>query len=162
MEHFRFYPWSNDEKSFINKAEEAGIPLDSISRAVEPFAKATAQRLPVQAVSEKDVRTILKHRRRRDEFFDGGLFADPAWDILLELYAAALGQLRVSTGSVCAGASVPATTALRWIKVLEAKDLIERKGDPLDGRRQYLSLSATALDALKNYFNALPVETRLI
>lgn len=162
MEHFRFYPWSNDEDSFISKAKEAGIPLDSTSRSVEPFARANAQWLPVQAVSEKDVRTILKHRRRRDEFFGGELFADPAWDILLEMYAAELGQLRVSTKNVCIGASVPATTALRWIKGMEAKNLIEREGDPLDGRRQYLSLSATALDALTDYFNTIPAETQLI
>lgn len=162
MNHIRFYPWpSCDDNSLINKADGADQPLVYAGRAVEPGSTAIASTLRAP-VSEKHIRTILQHRRRRDQFFEGELFADPAWDILLELYAAALGQLRKSTGSVCMGAAVPATTALRWIKMLEDRNLVERTGDPLDGRRNYLSLSEGAFDALTSYFNEIPGETRLI
>jgi hypothetical protein len=34
------------------------------------------------------VRRILQHRQARAKFFDGELFADPAWDMLLDLTAA--------------------------------------------------------------------------
>jgi DNA-binding MarR family transcriptional regulator len=103
------------------------------------------------------VRSILKARRMRGEFFEASLFADPAWDILLELYSAELEQQRVSVGSLCIGAAVPATTALRWITLLETRGLIRRTADPRDGRRYFVSLSDSAATALERYFAAVPL-----
>ena len=102
------------------------------------------------------VRDVLKYRRRRAKFFKGDLFADPAWDILLELYAAELGQRRMSVSSLCLGAAVPGTTALRWIKTLERMGLICRANDPMDGRRVFLSLSSEAVSAMDGYFATVP------
>jgi len=61
------------------------------------------------------VRTIIRHRQLRAKFFDAGLFADPAWDILLDLTAARAEHARVSVTSLCSASGVPPTTALRWI-----------------------------------------------
>ena len=108
------------------------------------------------------MRTLLKLRRNRDKIFGGELFADPAWDILLELYAAELGQFRVSVTNLCLGAAVPATTALRWISSLQKKRMIERRSDPMDGRRVFVFLSATGRDAMCRYFKSVPVGTALI
>jgi hypothetical protein len=38
----------------------------------------------------RHLREVIKTRRMRDHYFDPGLFADPAWDILLDLLAARL------------------------------------------------------------------------
>src|SRR5437762_3206264 len=58
-------------------------------------------KLPIIA----QVRAILRARRSRDRFFDASLFADPAWDMLLELYLAELlGERRLSVGSLCQSA----------------------------------------------------------
>lgn len=108
-----------------------------------------------RAMTEHGIRAIVNRRRARDHFFGGDLFADPAWDILLELYAAILGQRRVSVSNVCMASSVPATTALRWISHLESKDLVLRKPDPLDGRRVFLSLSESGIAAMEAYFGAV-------
>jgi DNA-binding MarR family transcriptional regulator len=105
---------------------------------------------------------MLKLRRHRDRFFAGELFADPAWDILLELYAAALAQFRVSVSNLCIAAAVPPTTALRWIKQLEEGGIIERRSDPTDGRRQFLMLSDEALHSMNAYFRTVPVGASLI
>jgi DNA-binding MarR family transcriptional regulator len=102
------------------------------------------------------VHAILRARRLRDRFFDEDLFADPAWDILLELYAAHLKCCRTSVSSLCIGAAVPATTALRWIKALERRALIVRTADPADGRRVFVALSAIALTAMDSLFRATP------
>lgn len=98
------------------------------------------------------VRKVLRARRRRYQFFSEELFADPAWDILLELYAAQLAQRRISVGAVCVGAAVPGTTALRWISALEKRGLVARHDDPYDGRRVYLRLTATGLCSMDGYF----------
>jgi len=101
------------------------------------------------------VRSIIRARRLRDQFFRGGLFADPAWDMLLDLMAARLEENRVAVSSLCIAAAVPATTALRWIKALTDRGLFVRSADPQDGRRVYIELSDDAARALTAYLRAV-------
>ena len=104
-------------------------------------------------VSVESVRAIIRARRLRDRYFDSELFADPAWDMMLDLLEGELSHRRVAVSSLCVGAAVPPTTALRWIKTLVEKGLFVRRNDPLDGRRVYVQLSAGASLALRRYFN---------
>jgi hypothetical protein len=101
------------------------------------------------------VRSIIRARRMRDQYFKGELFADPAFDMLLDLYAARLEGSRVAVSSLCIAASVPATTALRWIKGLSDKGLFVRQADPQDGRRVYIGLSDEAARAMGRYLAAV-------
>lgn len=137
MEHSKFYsPLPFDDK-MVGCPNEPSERLKWALHIVDQVRSVPVSRMPNQTVSETGVRAMLKMRRLRDQFFDGELFADPAWDMLLELYAAELGQQRISTGRLCVAAAVPTTTALRWISTLENKGLVERKADPFDGRRFY-------------------------
>lgn len=113
-------------------------------------------------VSERHIEKLLRLRRKRDQFFGTSLFADPAWDILLELYAAELGQRRMWVGSLGVGAAVPATTALRWMKILESKGLISRSPDHMDGRRVFVALTAAGIRAMEQFFGSVPAEALLI
>jgi hypothetical protein len=54
-------------------------------------------------------------RRKRAEFVPSALLAEPAWDILLDLYIRQAQGKRTTVSSACVGAIVPATTALRWL-----------------------------------------------
>jgi hypothetical protein len=99
---------------------------------------------------------LMSDRRRRADHFPADLFADPAWDILLDLALAAARQASLSVTDVCAGAGVPQTTALRYINLLEGRGLIERAADPLDRRRFWLSLTPTALLAMQAYLTGKP------
>jgi hypothetical protein len=107
------------------------------------------------AMSAPQIRAIIRARRMRDQFFRGELFADPAWDMLLDLMAARLEQGRVAVSSLCIAAAVPATTALRWIKALTDRGLFVRSADPRDGRRVYIELSDEAARALNAYLRAI-------
>ena len=91
----------------------------------------------------------------RDQYFRGEIFADPAFDMLLDLYAARLEGRQVAVSSLCIAAAVPATTALRWIKQLTDRGLFARKADPQDGRRIYIGLSDAAANAMANYLTAV-------
>ena len=113
---------------------------------------------PCDLPDSKTIRNILCARARRASFFSAKLFADPAWDMLLELYAAELDQVRLSVGSLCIGSGVPDTTGLRWIGVLEQEGLIERRGDPFDRRRIYIELTASGSSAMTAYFQTPPFE----
>jgi len=93
-------------------------------------------------------RDYLKFRRMRDQAFPPNLFADPAWDILLDLFACAHESREVSISSACIAANVPFTTALRYVKLLDQAGLIERRDDEGDRRRQLLRLTPEATSRL--------------
>lgn len=101
------------------------------------------------------IRGAIKARRMRDQFFEPALFADPAWDMLLDLFAARLEHARVSVSSLCIAAAVPPTTALRWISTLSEAGLIEREADPLDKRRAFIALSEEASAGMRGYVAAV-------
>ena len=71
------------------------------------------------------VRRIIRQRQLRARFFEGDLFADPAWDMLLDLTAARAEHTRVSITSLCIASGVPPTTALRWIGQMTDAGLLE-------------------------------------
>jgi len=102
-------------------------------------------------VSASDVMSIIRARRLRARYFSEELFADPAWDILLDLFHAELAQQRVTVSCLCMAAAVPATTALRWLTSMVKKGLVIRQPDPLDGRRVFVELSPDASGAMHRY-----------
>jgi hypothetical protein len=101
------------------------------------------------------VRQIIRQRQLRGQVFDGELFADPAWDILLDLTAARAEHTRVSVTSLCIASGVPATTALRWISQMTDAGLLERVEDESDRRRAFIQLSDKAAEAMARYFAEL-------
>lgn len=118
---------------------------------------ASSHRSSPGAHSAEFVRAIIKARSARRQFFDERLFADPAWDMLLELYALNCEGRRVSVSKLSVAAGVPGTTGLRWIDKLEAEGLIVREGDPLDGRRFWIELSEFGAMTMRLYFDQIPV-----
>lgn len=98
------------------------------------------------------VRRILRQRQLRARFFDGDLFADPAWDMLLDLTAARAEHSRVSVTSLCIASGVPPTTALRWIGQMAEAGLFARIEDDTDRRRAFIALTDKAADAMARYF----------
>jgi len=109
----------------------------------------------VRSGPEHVVRNIIRTRAERRAFLPGHLFADPAWDMLLDLYLSDILSRRTSVSSVCIASNVPATTALRWIKTLQDEGLVERAGDPVDQRRYFMALSKKGLIAMDGYFERL-------
>ncbi|WP_322965228.1 winged helix DNA-binding protein [Sphingomonas fuzhouensis] len=101
------------------------------------------------------VRRMIRARRLRDGFFGGGLFEEPAWDMLLDLYAAQLEGTRVSVSSLCIAAAVAPTTALRWIGKMTEAGLFARQPDPADRRRAFMVLTDAALEGMRGYLNAI-------
>jgi hypothetical protein len=102
-----------------------------------------------------EIRQVIWERRMRDRFFNPDLFADPAWDMLLDLMAARLEKHRVAVSSLCIAAAVPPTAALRWIKGLCDQGMFVRIPDPDDGRRVFIELSDEAASMMEGYFHAL-------
>ena len=114
---------------------------------IEPAPKADAPE-----ISADTVRSVIRARRLRARYFSEELFADPAWDMLLDLLQAEIAHLRVPVSSLCIAAAVPATTALRWLKTMVSDGLFIRRADPHDGRRVFVELAPETSVALRRYF----------
>jgi hypothetical protein len=160
------------EPQLRDKSEaERGLPiqhiLDEMARFVrDPDMVPSPDEDPLEPPRDIDdatpveaalIRDMIRARRLRDELFGPGLFADPAWDILLDLTAARIEGRSVAVSSLCIAAAVPATTALRWIKQLTETGLLRRVADPDDGRRIFIELSDAAARRMMIYFaNTFP------
>lgn len=142
MPSFDLGPRISDEPS-----DYIGMP------ALEPIGSAKKAADPVK-VEAAQVRDLLRARRLREDYMPAELFADPAWDMLLDLFAARLEHERVSVSSLCIASAVPPTTALRWIRTLTEKGFVDRQADPHDGRRVFIALADSAADALSRWFVA--------
>ncbi|NNC73269.1 MAG: MarR family transcriptional regulator [Sphingomonadaceae bacterium] len=157
-----------DEARLLRLSEEAGRiarALAELSRSDVRIAKRSSKldapstdyrgEPPDGTALDADtIRSMIRLRRLRDRFFDGTLFADPAWDMLLDLMAARIEGRQVSVSSLCIAAAVPPTTALRWIKAMTEQALFVRNADPRDGRRVFIALDDDAAHAMETWFAA--------
>ena len=98
---------------------------------------------------------IYNLRRKRDRTFKQGLFSDPAWDILLDLYISERHKKEIYVTSACLAAGVPASTGLRWITVLIQNGYVERREDQADARRSLLSLTPLGRELLDSLFEQM-------
>ena len=101
------------------------------------------------------LRMIISYRSMRSRFFPSELFADPAWDILLDLARAKLEGQQVSVSSVCIAASVPMSTALRWVRQMTDAGLLRRWTDPKDRRRDLIALTEATAAHMRDYLAAV-------
>jgi len=100
---------------------------------------------PAGDISEADLvqlaRRISQWRRKRDILFEPVIFADPEWDILLDLFAESGFGRRVSMSSLCIAAAVPTTTAVRCINAMIDQGVLAKSRDSNDARRVLIELS---------------------
>ncbi|MGP1352045.1 MAG: winged helix DNA-binding protein [Parasphingopyxis sp.] len=134
--------------------DERAQPNGDDNRLAEAPHAFHAEPRRTETVGSDDIRVMIRMRRLRERFFDRDLFADPAWDMLLDLMAARLEGRQVAVSSLCIAAAVPPTTALRWIRTMTDRGLFVRRSDPRDGRRVFIELSDDAAHAIERWFAA--------
>jgi DNA-binding MarR family transcriptional regulator len=108
-----------------------------------------------EAALSRLVKKILRLRRRRENAFGNDLFGEPAWDMLLEMYAAEQAQHKLSVSGTCYASAVPPSTALRWIVRLEKEGWVRRIKDPADGRRSWVVLTDRASQVMRDYLSEM-------
>lgn len=139
----------------LAKLARDGDVGDGVRDRTDDFAAPDAGDGPVPTVTAATVRGAIRARRLRGQFFAPDLFADPAWDMLLDLFAARLEGGHVSVSSLCIASAVPPTTALRWITTLSDAGLVARQDDPADKRRAFIVLTARAVAGMQGYAEAV-------
>ncbi|CCA93246.1 conserved hypothetical protein [Novosphingobium sp. PP1Y] len=115
----------------------------------------TADEDEVHATGLRIANWWLKARRLREEMFGSEMFAEPAWDILLDLYTAEAKGESVQISSLAVAARVPHSTAIRWAKNMTRSGFLVRERDPTDARRVHIRLSPWAKELMENYLARL-------
>jgi DNA-binding MarR family transcriptional regulator len=127
---------------------ERSARTDELIDAVAPDELAPTDRACNRITA---VRIYLRCRRLRERLLPREIFGEPAWDILLDLYAAHLEGKAVSISSACIASAVPTTTALRWLSKLVECGLIERSLDASDARRAHVRITEDGLQAVTRW-----------
>lgn len=140
------------------------MPDDRESRAAEWRSPATGRsrnrlqklralispKTMLQACATEDhVLSVLASRRGREAALGRELFSDPAWDVLLELYAAKLGERRIALAELARSIDTPLSTTRRWVNALAERGLVASSPDPAEPARLWISLSAQGASAMK-------------
>jgi DNA-binding MarR family transcriptional regulator len=97
-------------------------------------------------------RQAFLERRRRIAIFGAGMFGESAWDMLLILYVEKDAQ-RQSIRGLAELAGIAKSTALRWLKALEARGFVQRTKHPTDLRTDFVELTEKGERALDSYFS---------
>ncbi len=111
-------------------------------------------------ITEDQIQSILDIRRQRAEIFGEGLFSDPAWDILLELFAAELGNRKISLADMTSIA--PESTLARWVAALEERGLVECELDPIHAGQMDLALSRDCAARMRRFLSGARHLARLV
>lgn len=145
---------TNPVKRLAEHLDEAQLALEELRRtcgcdAFPPIDFKPQRRH--QTALEAAQMAYEQRQSRNKIFFDNDLFGEPAWDILLDLYIHQARNESVFVKSACIGSGASATTALRWIQVLETKGLLCSAEDPTDSRRRLLRLTAEGYECMTRY-----------
>ena len=142
-----------EQLGLLSSDMDGGDPGDGLAEQAQGYrAEDPEDRAPAAPPNPQRIRHLISMRRLRDRFFSPDLFADPAWDILLDLSASRLEGRSVSVSSLCIAAAVPPTTALRWIRMMTDQGLLERRADAADARRMFVDISDAAFDLVAGWF----------
>lgn len=100
------------------------------------------------------VRRYIVARRERNLRAEG-LFSDPAWDILLELFASSLEGQEVTVTGACNAAGCPPTTGLRYLRLMHDAGLIHRRDHRRDMRMKVISITDEGRDFVQTFLTRL-------
>lgn len=105
-----------------------------------------------QSIAFANARIFLRIYGRRDSSFPLGNFADPGWQLLVDLFVHQASGKQINVSSACIGSRAPSTTALRYIAEYIEKGILVRTPCEHDQRVSWLSLSENAQAALIELF----------
>jgi len=127
------------------------LRLDEVAAAEEERLRATPRKRPGRRELVDLALKLYDARRGRDRMFSDRLFGEPAWDMLLALYALPNRGIILGVTSLAHAANVPPTTSLRWQKLLADEGLIERGPHVRDARQRLVRLSAKGKSLMDRY-----------
>jgi DNA-binding MarR family transcriptional regulator len=158
-------PAASDDGGAPQSPDETDKPLRLITSDIDVLSRLLDQLRAFPRVLGADpagagtrlraAELIYEFRRFREEVFGGANFADPRWDMLLDLFIAGERGKAVSVSSVCIASAVPSTTALRHLQALVEHGFVERVSDETDARVVNVVLTLNGRDRMLRVLDAL-------
>lgn len=135
------------------RARAKAIPLEQecTPTCSHPWLKATRNYAEL-------ARKVYRARRLREKFLPSELLGEPVWDMLLDLYIAALEGRQISVTSACAASAVPQTTALRWLSLMEDRGFTRRREAKHDKRVHFVEITTEGARHMQNYLSRVDSE----
>lgn len=137
-------------------SEPAGAELSNAGASGSP---PLGCRDEVPEIDAQRVERLLLIRRLRQIVIGENLFSDPAWDLLLALYAADLNQKRHGIDELAAAAGLTNGQALRWTSALVERGLAQSGPGTADST---IELTAEGRASLRRFFQAASSEGLLL
>lgn len=158
------WPQATELRSIASRLSTLADELDKCERqttdnnisSLDDFRRlAQKANFPHQELTGIFAESIYRDRQRRSQFLPSVPFAEPAWDILLDLYFRTCRKERVSVSNACVASRVPSATALRWIDILVDSGLIVREADAADRRRIWLKPTESCMTKLSDFLSSM-------
>lgn len=131
------------------------LGLDRVAAAEEEKLRLQPRRRPTRPQLTRLAQHLYKARLDRNRLFDGELFGEPAWDMLLALYHMPQRGEVITVTTLSSLAGVPQTTGLRWQNTLLEEGLIQRGPHILDGRQVLIALTQQGRLLMDQYLTRL-------
>lgn len=116
-----------DLESAVHSSEHELAQVRKPKTSFEQLRALLPSKAP-HSIAEDHVLSLISARRGRDTLFGAHLFSDPAWDVILELYAARLGARQVSVSGLARVIGTPKSVIARWIAVLVGAGIVSYGG----------------------------------
>lgn len=147
-------PAYRQDAELLQEFEELCEQLQRFRLRLASITKGLERRQSSFAPTSIDVRSYQIARSDREKHLGSGIFGEPGWDILLELYARYLDQQRVGISELGTKVLLPDATLLRWLEKLQDRGLVERVLHPTDARRVFVVLTTEGAARMQSWFKS--------
>jgi DNA-binding MarR family transcriptional regulator len=146
--HARFVGWNFDVASTGDMAADWISAHPEVFGTEHLFEVLQSGKRPREELQEEPsseallgrAETILRIRAARERLLGRAAIGEPAFDLLLHLYVRS-GQKEASLTGLATAAEVPHSSAVRWVRYLADKGLVELKESKLDRRATCVELT---------------------
>lgn len=97
---------------------------------------------------------LAADRVRRGDWFDGSLFSDPAWELLVEIYRDHLRDRESSVRMLLVTSFLQPHTAIRWIDLLAEHGAVVWCDTPT-GAKTHVRLTERSIVGMTSYLQVL-------
>lgn len=127
-----------------------------------PSASQPSADAPGDAAFLPFVEDERRRARLREKVFEGLVLGNSGWALLLVLAEAHLGGTGLTIKSAAYAAGLPLSSALRKLNDMCAGGLVDRREDPKDTRRSFVTLTPRGLTYLARYFSQVSAPSNIV
>lgn len=147
-----------DVKKLSEQLDAAQAILDQIrvTSGCDTFGPPRVERKArVETVLETARRAYEERKSRSELIGSKEIFGEPAWDLLLDLFIHQSNDENVTVKAASLHPDTPASTTIRWLRVLEHNGLLETHIDPANSEQHLVHLTPTGYEGMMRYLESV-------